>query len=133
MRDEIIAGAARAFYVLAWVNAEEEKGRSHGGCELMDVAPNTARWALRYAKRFAKRVEADNGASLDVLYERARLLTEAPDGMRHARREPTPDLFGHYLAMQAMGQGVAWSDDYPDHGLTLPRYLEVSIDYQSKL
>jgi hypothetical protein len=131
MRTEIVESMARAFYVLAWANAEEEKGRSHGGCELMDVAPSTARWALRYARRVAKRIEADNGAPLDVLYEKALALCTAPGAKLYTRRDPTADLFGHYLAMQAMGSGVRWSDDYPDHGVKLPQYLEVSIGYQS--
>lgn len=34
---------------------------------------------------------------------------------------PSPaNLFGHYLAMEAMGHGVSWADDHEPHGLRVP-------------
>jgi len=37
---------------------------------------------------------------------------------------------GHYLAMEAMGHGVAWSDDHDPHGLDVPD--QESIYYYSE-
>ena len=36
--------------------------------------------------------------------------------------EANPDKFGHYMAMQAMGQGVRWTDDNPDPGFKVPHH-----------
>jgi hypothetical protein len=35
------------------------------------------------------------------------------------------EYLAHYLAMESMGHGVAYSDDYPDHELKTLCYLEV--------
>lgn len=33
---------------------------------------------------------------------------------------PGSQSFGHYLAMEAMGHGVSWEDDHEPHGLKVP-------------
>lgn len=123
IRDEIIESAARAFYVSWWANEQENKKgfRGFGGGDLIDIAPRTPRNVLTFARAFIADFEKTNGVRADQMYERAKALAEAPGGMHYARRDPSPDLFGHYTAMQAMGHGVAWSDDYPEHGFKIPR------------
>jgi len=111
---EIVEAMARAMFVTAWADREEEKGRSHGGHDLMDVAPKTSKDALIAARALGKAVVADNHAgSLTELYERALSV----GGKGDAR------VFGHYLAMEAMGHGVSWYDNgNPEFGLKLPHF-----------
>lgn len=123
VRDEIIESAARAFYVSRWADDQEERdwpAGSPSGRDLDEMAPRTPKKVVAFAKKFIAAFERTNSMSVDQLYERAAELTRQPGGMRYARRPPSADLFGHYLAMQAMGSGVAWSDDYPSPGFALP-------------
>lgn len=113
----IIAGMARAFFVERWAQREEEKGRSHGGEELMDVAPATSPKAKAHAKKFAAQVVAANGGrTIRELYNEAQAANRrAGISGRGAEAE-----FGHYLAMQAMGHGVSWFDDNAKFDLKVP-------------
>src|SRR5271169_4337033 len=105
---------ARALFVDAWARNEEEKGRSLRG-ELMDQAPKTNRAAKKKAEELAAQISRLNGVILAHLYDHA---IRVPG--RHLS-VPTPRLFGHYLAMQAMGHGVSWFDDHPTFDLKVPR------------
>lgn len=114
---EITDSAARTFYVDAWASEMEAKGEEPWGAgeEIGDYAPTTPRSAERFAKKFIKAVEkANGGTKISELYERA---ATAPG--KHLR-DPTPNHFGHYLAMQAMGHGVSWLDDHPKSGIKIP-------------
>lgn len=111
----IVAAAARAGFVQAWADWMEEKGESLHG-ELMDQAPVTPAKAKVWAKKLLSTMERMNGLSLDKMYERA-----AAKPLEHSwERKPTKKDFGHYTAMQALGHGVAWSDDHPRHGFKIP-------------
>jgi hypothetical protein len=121
VRDEIVGAAARAFFVTVWADeAEREAEEGDGelpwgaGEDIDDAAPDTPEEAQRFGERFVFAVEKLNAASITELYDRA---AEAPG--RHLR-QPEPEDFGHYLAMQAMGHGVAWQDDHPPAGLSAP-------------
>jgi hypothetical protein len=105
--DETIRRAmARAFFACAWAEQAEETGNAGmlSGRDVLDVMPDNIDPAALHAARTLEfdllRANACGG-SLDKLYRRVAAL---PRG--GADRECTPDLFGHYCAMQAMGTGV---------------------------
>lgn len=106
-RDEIVTGAARAFFVSAWANAAEEAGHSFsGGTILDDVAPETPEEVLEFARGFITSVENVNqGKSIDSLYREHEKAAESD--------EADPESFGWYIAMPAMGHGVHWYDEFP--------------------
>lgn len=105
-RKAIFDGMMRAVHACAWSDAEERQGRDHGGSDILDlmdeVTTDSARWA---AELLAELIE-DNGVDLE-------------DVAKDLSEKDAEDL-GHYLAMEAMGQGVAWSDSHEDHCLNVP-------------
>jgi hypothetical protein len=116
-QDDIIEAMARALFVSAWADAEEQEGRSFGGgVDLMDVAPKTSAEAKQHAKKLAKQFEQKNGMSLDEL------LAKAAEADKDADIDSDyASDFGHYLAMQAMGHGVSWFDDHEKFTLNVPK------------
>lgn len=115
-REEIVRSMARAFFVTGWADHVENGHRvSFAGQELMDLAPPTNAEAFEHAQDFARRVETANKLSLDHMFDRAAFETPGLFS-----KPPTKDDFGHYLAMEGMGSGVAWSDDRPEHGFEVP-------------
>lgn len=108
--EQIKRGMALAFFACAWADAEEEAGRAQGG-EIMDrmptdIDPAAIHAANTLAMQFIGTHDySEPGLSdsqkLALLYLKAANLD--PEG---ADRELSPELFGHYLAMQAMGTGV---------------------------
>lgn len=126
-RDEIEESAGRALFVFAWADAEERNDRpaSFGG-DYMDLAPATPRRAIRSGKALIKAIETNNRPfNINQLY----WVAENMPG-RH-RRTPTAEDFGHYLAAEALGHGVSWTDNHPDPEITVPHWdfdlLESSI------
>ncbi len=108
--------AARAFYVSAWADDAEERGDLPDGGDLMDKAPATPRDATAFATKFIDKVEEANHASVaDLLVKAAKA-----DGKKPAAPTEYARLFGHYIAMQAMGHGVSWWDDHARFELFLP-------------
>jgi hypothetical protein len=115
LRAKIVEAAARALFVDAWASAEEEAGRGRElRGELMDLAPETIPEAVDQAEELMKEFEQTNAKAVDVMYQEAAALP----GRHHS--DPTPEDFGHYTAMQALGHGVSWSDDHPEHGFKVP-------------
>jgi len=123
----IIKAMARAMFVSAWTNREEELGRSHGGEELMDVAPRAPKRALYEAYRLAGRFEAMNNLCIPALFVKAMIA----DGIMskdwnsadmECAEEKYAREFGHYLAMRALGEGVAWEDDHAKCGIIYPHF-----------
>lgn len=113
-RDGVVEAMARALFVTAWADAEEEAGNTYPGEELMDVAPKTSAEAKRHAEKLAKQFEQKNGMSLDELLAKAAEADDEEIDSDYARE------FGHYLAMQAMGHGVSWFDDHEKFPLKVP-------------
>lgn len=116
---QIIDAMARAMFVTTWADRMEERGLGHklSGQKLMDIAPKTSRDALAAAKKLAAMfAKANEGASMNDLYARA--LNVA--GKR--RGDTSPHSFGHYMAMEAMGHGVSWTDDHPEFKVNIPRF-----------
>jgi len=109
--EDFAEGAARAVYVQAWVDQQEEKGKRLRG-ELMDQAPATPLSAYVWAGELIGLLTALNKASIYML------------GAEAAKAEGADDidanLFGHYLAMQALGHGVSWFDDHAKFPLKVP-------------
>lgn len=139
-RQAIIDGMARLYYVQAWANYQDERAdkgykpeNPGAGGDWYDIAPKTARWAERYARKVAAWIERVNGCTLDALYDRAVQAIEA-GGKVYTNREPDEDRFGADLAHESMGTGVRWTDNYPDFPYVMPtHYLEVYIGYQSPI
>jgi len=108
-RDLLILDAmARAFFVTAWADYEEETGWPSGspsGMDLMDIAPDTEEEAEEEAVKLYDEIESLNNIDLG----------EFVDSHDWPAQE-----FGHYLAMEAMGTGVGWADSWPEHGLEIP-------------
>jgi hypothetical protein len=115
-RHILLEEMARTFFVLAWADALEEVGKTFPQMDLREVAPPTTEGAFLYAEGVLQEIERANGIDLG---------TFIPPGMTEEsliRGKTTEDL-GYYLAMESLGHGVSWSDEYLDHGLTIP-YVE---------
>jgi len=96
--------------------------RAGAGADWMDIAPETTPSAEAMAEDLIHRLEiANNGARIGFLF---RTACNRPASASESKADPDNDddrrTFGHFLAMESLGHGVAWSDDYPSHGLTVP-------------
>lgn len=107
--DEIFEGMARAFFVSAWSDKEDEEGRSgqYSGLDLMDVAPETSDEAYDEAEKVVGQIEKENKRDIVDLFEEA-----CKDSDLDPEDLDTANEFGHYLGMQALGHGVSWEDDH---------------------
>lgn len=105
-KDQILRGMALAFFGSAYADQAEECGQPLRG-EIMDQLPDEIdRAALHAAQTCYMDVQRANGQTDIVdLFKLAEQLSESVDN-KYADRDLTPELFGHYLAMQAMGHGV---------------------------
>lgn len=112
--EQIKHAAAKAFFASAWADAIEEQGTALGG-EIMDQMPaDIDPAALRAAETLvAKFIDGfdftepglsatQKIAAIYMSASRIRDITNDDQG----DRDLTPENFGHYLAMQAMGHGV---------------------------
>lgn len=136
VRQQIIRGMERAFFACGWADqydnaydeakerGEEdaflEKHGSLSGKDIMDVMPKELDpAAIRQAARVLADLERLNNTTVEAIYE------EYPG-------PGTPELWGHYLAMEAMGQGVGLSTDYdvPESIIRLPfpAFYEAILD-----
>lgn len=99
---QIKRGMALAFFASAYADQADECGQPLCG-EIMDQLPAPIDpAALHAADTLAADVARANGMPVADLFA---MLEEADRG-DYQDRELTADLFGHYLAMQAMGHGV---------------------------
>lgn len=101
--------------------------RPGAGEDWFDFAPPTGAPAKFKAVQLVQAIERMNATEIEVAYERA---ASAP-GERHRKhyKDPTPEDFGHCIAMQALGHGVAWSDNHPGHGLSWPHITFSEYDF----
>ncbi|RQH02739.1 hypothetical protein [Paraburkholderia dinghuensis] len=119
LHDEILRGMARAFFASAYADQYDEAdkpGFRMSGRDFMDVIPGeTDPAALHAARTFAMGLCSENHCvALDELFMRCSATHSYEPVRRRGDRELTPDLFGHYLAMQAMGHGVGLRDAFGD-------------------
>jgi hypothetical protein len=129
INDQIRAAMAKAFFASAWADMQEEKDSDDesrvnlSGKEIFDVMPSTIDPAAEHAARtLAMDLERANGASIVAVFCKAkRIALETKQG----DRDLTPENFGHYLAMQAMGHGVGLESfgDAVRDAITVP-YVE---------
>lgn len=104
----ILQGMARGPFASWWATNMEDQGRSFSGQDIMEVAPNTPRWAHAWAKKLGKSIASLNGATLSELYASAQDV-----GYRN-----NAETFGTHLGMEAIGSGIAWTDDAYSYGGT---------------
>lgn len=113
IKNEIVRHMARAFFACAWADYAEQVGPHYAaGSDIMEVMPEeldpSAVWV---AFDLARELEAHHGKPLDQIFARAVEISESYQGRsRGGDRPRTAEMFGHYAAMQAMGQGVGLWD-----------------------
>lgn len=113
--DEIVEHAALAFYGCAWADLVSEEGSENlSGVDILDVVPMPIpKEAMDTARSLIEDVETNNKADITTLYKNVLALPAIET------EELTPSLFGHYLAMEALGHGVGlWM--YREHSLEIP-------------
>lgn len=105
IHDEIKRHMALAFFACAYADQADECDQPMRG-EIMEQLPaDIDPAALHAADTLAIGLCLKNGIeTIDRVYLCAQLAAEDSDDK--GDRELTPELFGHYLAMQAMGTGV---------------------------
>ena len=122
---EVKQGMARAFFVSAYAEAWEEADDSSenkrklghmGGVNWATVAPKENDPAAeRAAESLAVMLQKDNGvADLADLYHKAWEAKGEAKELCRGDKDMTAHMFGHYLAMQAMGHGVGLADAFGD-------------------
>ena len=110
IREEIERHMARAFFASAWADYSERVGPHYPmACEIMDemgdeIDPAAVKAATELADALEKR---HDGAPLAQIYRDAVAL--AGDS---GDRDKSPEMFGHYAAMGAMGHGVSLHDAF---------------------
>lgn len=139
-RDIILRSMSRTLWVDAYASEVEERNAngdmtlraaSHGE-DWMDVAPETPEAARAMALELCARIEKLNSRTVEDGF----IVALVADGMRLARGQSLDafeqddgsddlsdhlaDQFGHYLVMEALGHGVAWTDDHEEQPLQLP-------------
>lgn len=119
MRDEIIEAMANAFWVSSYADWWENEGtlddpHACSGEDWMDCSLDIPDTAYVLAHKFCETIEESYDLTIEQLYNN----TIALPGKHY--KDPCFEDFGHYLAMEAMGHGVSWSDDHPDHNLKIP-------------
>lgn len=108
LHSEILQGMARAFFASAWADACNEAGESSSlsGREIMEVMPQTIDPAAWHAARTLYfDMERVNVKGMGAILQTA-------ESLANGDRECTPELFGHYCAMQSMGHGVGLHDSF---------------------
>lgn len=145
MNQQIVDSCARLLWTLWWADqcscggydyescrtegrAEDDpkKHRELGavpGAELTEIAPPTPPDAFKKAEEILVAIVKRNKHVAPTILELYLKVAALPG--RHLKK-PTPEDFGACMAFEALGHGVGWSDDHPDHGLEIP-----SADYQS--
>ncbi|MFU3805810.1 hypothetical protein ACM7G9_09115 [Pseudomonas aeruginosa] len=115
IHDEIKRHMALAFFGSAYADQAEECGQPLAG-EIMDQLPEVIDpAALHAADTLAASMLHANGLKsapfdLESLFLRAVEIAANSDDK--GDREHSPEMFGHYCAMQAMGHGVGLSDAF---------------------
>ncbi len=107
--EEIVEHMARAFFACAWSDyAHEYTDMSLSGCEILDVMPcDIDPSAMEAACKLAREIEERHGRPLAEVYQSS-VTIAGSDG----DRDKTPEMFGHYVAMGAMGHGVGLWDAF---------------------
>ena len=138
--EKILKGMARALWVTSYADWAESQGRKKRvrmprvGGDWDAVAGRTPSTANEAAQDLYVLFERENDKPMYALFEDAihadtRRAEESVPSSRH--RGPiviSPEEFGHYLAMQALGHGVSWFDDHAEFDLEFPSFEAFSTD-----
>ena len=127
----LITGMAQAFWATTWADKMDETGHSEAmmSTEITEIMPEVPQKAFMLADELKNEIDAANHIDLDTFIppgfsgEQLELPEEGKeqtDGLSWSSSDA--ESFGWYLAMQAMGHGVSWSDSHEDHGLTMPHF-----------
>lgn len=103
-RHEITRNMALAFFACAWADWADEygPGTQGNGVDVMDEMPEELEPSAVYAAfDLCARMERQHGMHMADLFAKA-VEVSGDDG----DRAKTPEMFGHYAAMGAMGHGV---------------------------
>ena len=119
MNTDVEDGMAKAMFAVAWADMVEERGGSLTG-EIMNLIPEVDPAAEKKTEELVKEIEELNGRKMEEIVDDMYVREGVDPESGPAELE---ESFGHYLAMQSLGHGVAWSDDHEDHNLKLP-YIE---------
>jgi hypothetical protein len=119
LTEEFANGAARAFWVMAWASAAEQRGKRLPPGDLTVHSPPTPLSAYVAAGELIGRLAEMNKAGLHELARRA----EKAERMKHGDLDGA--AFGHALAMESLGTGVSWFDDHKAFDIRVP-YMEYS-------
>jgi len=112
MFEDIYVSFTKTLWVLAWSSWAEESGNREGswsGMDVMDLAPPVPEDCEYASNHFFNSLNDLNFGLIDKFNQ---ILKD---------NDVSPENFGHYLAMETTGTGVAFTDDYKNHGLTVPR------------
>ena len=118
-RAVIIESAARTAFASSWADWMEEQGESVHG-EIMDQAPNTPLAAKKWARKLIAAMEKLNDKKISDMYWSAWAKADRANEHRGSGKEAKARDFGYCTAMTALGHGVSWSDDFPEHGFLIP-------------
>ena len=108
-RDEILEHMAKAFFACAWADYSEQVGPHYpAGAEILDVMDDEGDdAATKAAAGLANELAKKHGLPISEIFRQAVAISEANNA---GDRERTPEMFGHYAAMGAMGHGVGLWD-----------------------
>ena len=112
MFEDIYVSFTKTLWVLAWSSWAEESGKREGswaGMDLMDLAPPVPEDCEHASHHFFNSLD---GLNFGIAGKINQILKD--NGV-------SPEKLGHYLAMESTRTGVAFTDDYKNHGLTIPR------------
>lgn len=131
IREEIREHAAKAFFASAWAELQEvdPNGMNLSGCEIMDVMPQELDpSAYEAADRLIAELEENEPVleTVETVCNWCWLQWYQSD--IKTDRECTPEMFGHYLAMQAMGHGVGLESVTPEPDEINVPYVEYGFD-----
>lgn len=109
--NEIKHHMARAFFGSAYADQAEENGEPLTG-EIMNQLPPTIDPAAAHAADTLAMdmCKANDCRTIDEVFNRVSVIQHTTGDK--GDREVTPEMFGHYCAMQAMGHGVGLYDAF---------------------
>jgi len=113
VRSLVRAQFSETLWACAWADWADEAGKLPAGCEITEVMPKIPRSAEDAAERLYERF-----CEIDSMFGFKLIATMVRDGS---------DMLTlcHYLAMEAMGHGVSYSDDHSEHGIAMPEEVQV--------
>lgn len=113
--EDIVKGVARCLWATAWAKWMEDAGRGRelSGNDITAIMPEVPACVESMARRLT---EKTFGMNAEVCYQTFK--SNIPE-VCYEDRDLSPETFGHYMTMEAMGEGVGLWQWYA-HGLAIP-------------